>query len=482
MAALSIDTERLLTEFAGKPGVTTEQVTNLRSSITNSPPLARQVDAAIASGHLQNFALLPSGANAGGTYDRLSKSINLPASILAVSTPSEIYDLTELTFVLGHEVQHGFNDAATELARTRFETSLRVAATGSHDYTDAIDRLLATNRHDEAVSNIEGWNALIGMIKAANPDATLADIYASNDRTKDFLEMELGPPITYTPHAELMLNSDMSITATAANIEGMAKHYFDKPARESRLGHHGNSDYQNYYGAYAVGRASQYEALHATPGVATRMTINMTRLGLQESLLEQNGIWLGEGTPAPQPYYDSSAHPPTLHHFDHTASTYTHLPIDRGRSGDTVRPYSSFGLGTDLDPSLGADRALHEQIRGKVAELDAANGRAYDATSERLTASLLVVAKDAGLERVDHVVLSEQVGQRPAAEHIFVVQGALADPAALRAAASTAEAAQRPMQESLDALAVINQRQADAASQEQSQRQAQEQQRGALSH
>lgn len=35
------------------------------------------------------------------------------------------------------------------------------------------------------------------------------------------------------------------------------------------------------------------------------------------------------------------------------------------------------------------DHAMHQQIRGKVGQLDVANGRTFDATSERMTASLL---------------------------------------------------------------------------------------------
>lgn len=70
------------------------------------------------------------------------------------------------------------------------------------------------------------------------------------------------------------------------------------------------------------------------------------------------------------------------------------------------------------------------------------------------------------------------------AQNIFVVKGALDDPSSLRAHSPTAEAAQRPVQESLDNLAVVNQRQAEQASQEQTRQreQVQEQQRSALSH
>jgi hypothetical protein len=90
------------------------------------------------------------------------------------------------------------------------------------------------------------------------------------------------------------------------------------------------------------------------------------------------------------------------------------------------------------------------QIRGKVAELDAANGRTFDPTSERISASLFVLAKENGLSRVDHVMLSERTAQSPAAENIFVVQGERGDPGHLRGSMATAHAAQTPVEVSME--------------------------------
>lgn len=467
MPTLSADTERLLTEFAGKPDVTTDQVDNLRRAIANSPALATQVDAAIAAGHLQRFELLPADSSVGGEYDGGAKTISLPASSLSTPTAPDRHDAAELTFVLGHELQHGFNDAATELAYKQFDADIAdiAARDSTHDYTQAIGTLLAANRRDEASANIEGWNALVGMVKTANPDATLQDVYGASTRAKEFVRVQPGPPMTYTAHPDLTLNEDLSMTATAANIEGMGKHYYDEGV-SSRLGPNGNSDYQNYYATDAIGRACEEEAKNPAPDGISRMSVNMAQLGLQESLLEQNGLSLGKGTPPRQPYFDTSTSPSTLHYFDHTEGTYAHVPI-------TAQTAPLAG---------GNDRALYDQIRGKVAELDAANGRSFDASSERLSASLLVLARENGLDRVDHVVLSRQSGDIAAAQNVFVVKGALDDPASLRASAATAEAVQRPVQESLDSLAIVNQRQADHASQEQTRQQVQEQQRSALSH
>lgn len=473
MTILSAETERLLGEFAGKIDVTSDQVDNLRSVIAGSPVLAKQVDAAIAAGYLERFELLPATSNAGGTYETGTKSIKLPANSLSTPAAPDRFDAAEVAFVLGHEIQHGFNDADVERAYVQFEADVEQVAgrTTSHDYTEAIGTLLAANRRDEASSNIAGWNALVSQVRANNPDATLRDLYEASTRSTDVIQSRPGPPITYAPHPELTLNADLTISPTAANIEGMARHYYDQGV-STGLGHHGNSDYQNFYGALAIGLASEFEAANPAPDGVSRMEVNMKKLGLDERLLEQNGLNLGEGSPPRQPYFDTSTSPSTLRYFDHTEGTHTHVPI--------TAQHATEGDGVPTPLAEGRDRSLHEQIRGKVAELDAANGRSFDASSERLSASLLVLARENGLDRVDHVVLSRQTEGAGAAQNIFVVKGPLDDPASLRASSPTAEAAQRPVQDSLDTLAVVNQRQADQATQEQVR--VQEQQRGALTH
>ncbi len=95
------------------------------------------------------------------------------------------------------------------------------------------------------------------------------------------------------------------------------------------------------------------------------------------------------------------------------------------------------------------DHALYQQIREGVEELDAKHGRSFDDTSERMTASLLVLAKDNDLSHVDHVLVSNATATHPAGHTLFVVQGEANDPAHLRASMPTADAAQTPVEESL---------------------------------
>lgn len=102
------------------------------------------------------------------------------------------------------------------------------------------------------------------------------------------------------------------------------------------------------------------------------------------------------------------------------------------------------------------DNAMYRQIREGVAAIDSQHGRSFDETSERLTASLLPLAKENGLSRVDHVVLSQQGTQAKPGEYVFVVQGALDDPAHLRAHTATAQAVQTPVDASFDRVQSVD--------------------------
>ena len=120
------------------------------------------------------------------------------------------------------------------------------------------------------------------------------------------------------------------------------------------------------------------------------------------------------------------------------------------------------------------DREMLESIRGKVAVIDEQHGRTPDETSERMGGSLFCLAKENGLSRVDHVLLSQANEQGHAGTNVFVVQGDPTDPAHLRASMPTAVAAQTPLSESMEQAQQISQSQQQVAVQEQSQVQEQQ--------
>lgn len=102
------------------------------------------------------------------------------------------------------------------------------------------------------------------------------------------------------------------------------------------------------------------------------------------------------------------------------------------------------------------DHVLYQQVREGVAALDAKHGRTFDEASERMTASLLVLAKDNDLDRVDHVLLSNATADKPAGHTLFVVQGEPSDPAHQRAAMPTELAAQTTVEESMQQFDAVS--------------------------
>ena len=110
------------------------------------------------------------------------------------------------------------------------------------------------------------------------------------------------------------------------------------------------------------------------------------------------------------------------------------------------------------DPTLPGhpDHALYQQIREGVEALDARHGRSFDEVSERVTASLLVLAKDNDLERVDHVLVSNATREHPAGHTLFVVQGEPSDPAHHRAAMPTELAAQTSVEDSMQQFDAVS--------------------------
>ncbi|GGA16681.1 hypothetical protein [Dyella nitratireducens] len=324
MPTLSHEAQVIIAAFETQPGVTPDQVQNLRASIEASAALIEQINTAVKLGYLKQIEPI-SHSHAGGEYDAATKAMRLPLRILSTRSDKTV-NTGEVVFTLGHELQHGFNHATTVQAYATFSKEATQAAKTHHDYTAAIGNLIAANRRDEASAEISGWNAIVSQIKTSNPTPTLADIYnAQPTRLRDFIEQSGDYPVyVYALQPNLTLNPDLTLSPTPANLEAMGRNFFDKEPKESALGALGKSDYANYYGAWAIGEAAKLERhYNRTPSI----TVNLSQLHLSEKLLEENGIDLGSN-PSPIPYYDSSSLPPAKGLFQHTITTHEHvLPI-----------------------------------------------------------------------------------------------------------------------------------------------------------
>lgn len=92
--------------------------------------------------------------------------------------------------------------------------------------------------------------------------------------------------------------------------------------------------------------------------------------------------------------------------------------------------------------------ALQQQISTGLAGL----GGHYREHADNFSLPLLLAAREAGMTRVDRVVASNAVGGRSAGETLFLVEGVLGDPAALRVGVAATEVVDMPVEASLQLL------------------------------
>lgn len=105
------------------------------------------------------------------------------------------------------------------------------------------------------------------------------------------------------------------------------------------------------------------------------------------------------------------------------------------------------------------DRALLGRIRECMHALDRAHNRTFDDAGERACWALLPLAKERGITEPQHAVVSNAGPNTKAGEYLFLVQGALDNPAHLRTQMNTMEAMQTPIDSSLARVEELNQEQ-----------------------
>ena len=157
---------------------------------------------------------------------------------------------------------------------------------------------------------------------------------------------------------------------------------------------------------------------------------------------------------------DAPAQQPASERHEHTAAPAT--PV--GHDSPPTRAVPEQAHDTQLlkppvqwPPQPGQqDYPLYEQIHQGVCAMDKAHGRSFDAISERMTASLFVVAKENDLSYVDHVVIGNPPSNGQVEPNVFLVQGQLDDPAHLRLSLSSTLAVQTPLEQSMEQYQVAS--------------------------
>lgn len=391
--------------------LTADQRTNFNNAVANSPALVTQINAAVASGDLTGFAALPAGTNAGGQYNPASRVMQLPLSIMNTPTvpAGARFDAGELTFVMGHEIQHAINRPTLAAAYTTFDTEVNRIGQGAqavHDYTAPLGALLTANRNDEATANLAGYNATIGMLRSGNGgrNPTLEEIYRANPgRMQDVIAVTPGTPNTYALRAGYTQNADMTLTADAANTQAMTRYYVDMPAARARLGANGDSNYQNYYATNPVSTIARVELAnaptHAANGLHPQLHLNFTSLGISEAQIERNGLNLNTAGTR-QPYFDTSTTPPRQGNFDHTTGTNRHVPITRTEPPEHDHDHAAPAVDVRAGSPQRDAATVNPAVRAMLDLLDRSPNiptDAFGADRTRVAAALALQAANEGI-------------------------------------------------------------------------------------
>lgn len=112
-------------------------------------------------------------------------------------------------------------------------------------------------------------------------------------------------------------------------------------------------------------------------------------------------------------------------------------------------PPASFDARNPAHP----DNALYTQIHEGMKGVDASLGRVPDTATDRASARLFAEAKAGGITRADHVLMSTGGDAHATGQNLFVVQGALKDPAHLRVQVPSSEAVATPVEQSFERVA-----------------------------
>ncbi|MCC5099448.1 XVIPCD domain-containing protein [Xanthomonas campestris] len=150
-----------------------------------------------------------------------------------------------------------------------------------------------------------------------------------------------------------------------------------------------------------------------------------------------------------------SHHPMPKQTFEQRFISEQRHPDDRRPSGlneSLEKRQVLAGGANEIDP-------LVSQAEAAVRDLEKGLGRDYDENSARLAASSAYLAKENGLSRIDHVVLSRQTDSVRQGENVFVVEGALNDPAHKMAHMKTMDAITQPVEQSLAQLQTLSETQ-----------------------
>ena len=342
-------------------GKNSNEYRNLIAAVTASPVLTERLNTAVEKGYLDKLAV-SKNPNAGASYNAEEKRISIHLRMLQSQDRQKSF-----VFQLGHEIQHGF----FYYEHGHKETEKRVLAeidkiaesdVKRKDYTRPMKTLQDAERNDEALAMIAGWNAVVSyeQKQQGKTKLNLQEIVGDGFGYEQYFldETALGNK-KIVPTRGLKFNPDMTVSDSQKEI--LARTYYDQPPEKARLGPHGESDYRNSYAARVIGYIVRKHYAHDPKA---ELVIDMKGLGLDEYLIERNGLDLGAENRR-EPYYDKR-HPKTPQYFDHTINgknQFEYVPITNPKS-ETEEQNHTYSLKNMPEQA----QKLHAQITDKFTE------------------------------------------------------------------------------------------------------------------
>ena len=364
MSQINPQLQKILDDFAQNSlpnGKNSNEYRNLIATITASPVLNERLNTAAEKGYLDKLAV-NKNPNAGASYNAEETRISINLSQLKKLTKQK-----SLIFQLGHEIQHGFfyyeqGHKETENRVLAEINTIAESDTKRKDYTKPMKMLQDAERNDEALAMIAGWNAVVSYEKKqqGKTNLSLQEVIGDGFGYEQYFldETALGNK-KIIPTKGLKFNPDMTVSDSQKEI--LAHTYYDQSPEEARLGPHGESDYRNSYATRVIGYIVRKHYAHDPKA---NLVIDMKGLGLDERLIERNGLNLGAENRR-EAYYDKS-HPKTPQYFDHTINgdnQFEHVPITNPKSETEEQnyPYSLKNMPEQA-------QKLHAQITDKFTE------------------------------------------------------------------------------------------------------------------
>jgi hypothetical protein len=289
--------EALLQDFQDKNKTdTTDPGKTLREWLDKSPALKARMADAVDKGLLVKIEALPADAHAGGSYSAGTKTMKVP--IDSLNDPKQ---QGEITFVLGHEIEHAHYGTQRTAANDAFNKDVKTISeskAAKHDYTAPIANYVQFQRENEGNAHLGGFNAIVSKLTLDNGKApTLKELYeAVPGRMQDFIDRSgTAPNFTFALKPGLTQSPDMTLASTKENLATIGKIYFDAPAHLTNIGKNGNQDYPTYYADAKMDAIEKIEKIEKAAYAKAKLAdptakepqveIDLQKVGATKSLL-----------------------------------------------------------------------------------------------------------------------------------------------------------------------------------------------------